>query len=150
MALTSFFRPGWLAFYMVASLCSQELFAQSKTERAEVNWGAARDEKKHGAFGGVEYNTADRVYIMVYRKGEPWLQVCNTDLVMLGETALPLEMGRVEHDWEDLMFLKDKVLLFTSVYRKDQKRTTLYARSYDLTDLHSLQPLQELLVLRCR
>ena len=147
MALTSFFRPGWLAFYMVASLCSQELFAQSKTERAEVNWGAARDEKKHGAFGGVEYNTADRVYIMVYRKGEPWLQVCNTDLVMLGETALPLEMGRVEHDWEDLMFLKDKVLLFTSVYRKDQKRTTLYARSYDLTDLHSLQPLQELLVL---
>jgi len=141
------YRRGLLGCAFAAYLGSPLLFAQSKTERAEVTWGDARDMKKHGAFSDVRHNTADKVYMIAYRKDEPWLQMCNTDLVMLGEIPLPLKMGRVEHDWENLMFLKDKIILFTSVYKKDKKTTTLYARSYDVSDLRPLKPAQELLVI---
>jgi hypothetical protein len=44
------------------------------------------------------------------------------------------------------MFLKDKIILFTSVYKKDKKTTTLFARTYDVSDLSPLKPAQELLV----
>lgn len=123
------------------------LIAQSKTDRAEVQWGEARDERKHGLFAGLQHHTQDRVYVVVYRKDDPWLQVFNTDQVLLKETALPLDMGSEEHEWEELMFLKERVVFFTSVYRKSKKLTTLYARSYDLDDLQPVGPMKDLMVL---
>jgi hypothetical protein len=123
------------------------LFAQSKTDRAEVQWGGPRDERKDGSFAGLQHHTQDRVYVVVYRKRDPWLQVFNTDQVLLKETALPLDMGAEEHEWEELMFLKERVVFFTSVYRKDKKLTTLYARSYDLDDLQPVGQMKDLMVL---
>lgn len=121
--------------------------AQSKTDRAEVNWGEARDLKQHGRFGSLQHHVQDRVYVTVYRKDDPWVQVFNTDRVLLKEIPLPMEMGREDHSWEELMFLKDRMVFLTSVYSKSAKRTTLYARCYDLDDLSAVGGMRELMAM---
>ncbi|HRO98277.1 MAG TPA: hypothetical protein PLN54_02460 [Flavobacteriales bacterium] len=136
---------------MVLPLCllaiTSSVLAQSKTDRAEVSWGEAREERKDGRFGGLQHQAQDRVYVIVHRKDDPWLQVFNTDQVLLKEIPLPMEMGREDHSWEELLFLKDRMVFLTSVYTKSEKRTTLYGRSYDLDGLSSIGGMRELMAM---
>ncbi|HEY0976523.1 MAG TPA: hypothetical protein VGE21_03550 [Flavobacteriales bacterium] len=127
-----FFPPlGALALTVLPFLS----IAQTKTDKAEVQWGQPRDMKVDGDFLDVEEHVGDDIFVTVRRKKDIWLQKIGTDLKVQREQALPLEMGRDEHSWEALLFQGDQIHLFTTFYDKSERTNSLYVRSYKQSDL---------------
>lgn len=111
------------------------LNAQTKTERAQVEWGDARDEKEHGDFRNVLHRTDEHIYVQVYRKKATWIQLFNKDLRMLKEREIEMELDKEDHKWESMIFQEDRIVFFTSVYDKGKATNTLFARIYGIEDL---------------
>jgi hypothetical protein len=119
-------------------------FAQTINEKVDVKWGEIT-KNKQGSFKSIPHNTADKIYIIVVKTSTPWIQVWSKDLNLIHEHELPLKVDGNWHEWEDLIFLRDKVILFTSTYVKSEKKTTLFARSYSVSDLSVHKQLNQLI-----
>lgn len=119
---------------LALALCSIA-HAQTKTERAQVAWGDARDEKEDGDFSQVLHRTDDHIYVKVFRKRSPWIQLFDRDLKMVKELEIPMELDKDDHEWEGILFQIDRILLFTSVFDNGKDANTLYVRAYGMSDL---------------
>jgi len=122
-----------LAFTIL--LIGGSLSAQTKTERAQVEWGNAREEKEHGDFQEVLHLTEDHIYVRVFRKRSSWIQKFNKDLTMVKEREIIMELDKQDHSPEATLFQEEDILLFTSVYDKGKDLNTLYVRVFGLGDL---------------
>jgi len=122
-----------LAFTIL--LIGGSLSAQTKTERAQVEWGNACEEKEHGDFQEVLHLTEDHIYVRVFRKRSSWIQKFNKDLTMVKEREIIMELDKQDHSPEATLFQEEDILLFTSVYDKGKDLNTLYVRVFGLGDL---------------
>lgn len=118
--------------------------AQTKTDKAEVRWGAPRVQKTDGSFSHVAHEKDGNIYVIVNRKDGSWLEILGPDLRVFRSQALPLEMGRNDHAWERLVFQDDRILFFTTFYDKSAKSNGLYVRSYNIDDLTPKANMQKL------
>lgn len=124
-----------LTLALPALLLSLPMAAQTKTERAQVTWGDPKDEKEHGDFNMVLHRTDDHIYVKVFRKKSPWIQLFDKDLKMVKEREIPMELDKDDHSWERILFQDDRILVFSSVFDKGNDANTLYVRAYGLSDL---------------
>ena len=114
---------------------TRPVHAQTKTDRAEVRWGAELNEKKDGDFGIVYHETEDHVYFSNWKKKELYITKMDRDLKVEYDRLVPLEINDEEHGLERIVFLGDQVVVFTSVYDKKDERTTLYKRVFNEADM---------------
>ena len=116
-------------------LIGRSTSAQTKTDRTQVQWGDARNDKEHGEFRSVIHRTDDHIFVRVLRKDEMWIQVFSKDLRMLGEREVLLKLGKMEHVLDSILVQGDRTYVFSSVYDKREVTSTLYVRIYSGTDL---------------
>ncbi|HEY0976522.1 MAG TPA: hypothetical protein VGE21_03545, partial [Flavobacteriales bacterium] len=125
--------------------------AQSVTDRASIEWGPIRDQKKDGFLSSVAHSGSHGYHLLVWRKRELALQLMDKDLRMVAECPLPLEVDRKEHKWLGLVFVDDKVHFFSSCYDRSGRTNTLYVRTYaqrDLSPIGTMRPLHTISALR--
>lgn len=109
--------------------------AQTKTERAEVYWGDALNEKTNGEFISVLHRTDELIYVEVDRKKAMWIQVYTKDLKLLGEREIVMELEKEEHRLRGILYQDDRILLFTAAYSKGRSSNSLYVRVFGSRDL---------------
>ncbi|HMC98287.1 MAG TPA: hypothetical protein VKG92_11565 [Flavobacteriales bacterium] len=119
-------------------------FSQSKTERANVDWGPAMDSGEDGAFHRVWHNTDDFVYVTMGRKKETFLTKLDRQCHVVYQKLLPFELNKVDHDLVDILFIDDRILVYTSAYDKKAKTTSLYLRVFNESDMTPIATIEKL------
>lgn len=109
--------------------------AQSKTDRASVDWGAEMSDSKDGNFSSVVGYTDDHVYMLMTTKKELFLQKTNASHKVEYKKLIPLKYDKDQHSLEDVFVLGDRVLVFTTFFDKKEKTNTLYMRVYNESNM---------------
>ena len=117
-------------------------FAQNKADHVQVKWSEMRTAKEHGDLRAVLNVSHDLIFILVDLNGSTQIQVFDHEMKMLKQIDVGSE-GKNKYIWEDCLFRKDRMLVFTSQYEKKSK--TLFARVYTLPDLLPLSTAVKLL-----
>lgn len=105
-------------------------FAQTKTDKATVTWGADMDFKTDGMFDGVIDDSGETTYMLMTRKRDVFLQRMD-GLKVTWQKQLELELDKDDLDQEGTYITKDQIIVFTSRFDKKAKSTQLYANTYD-------------------
>lgn len=109
--------------------------AQSKTQRADVRWGAELSAKADGAFNYVFDQSEEAVYMKVSQKKQAFIQKMGMDLRPIYKKLLPTKIGKHEHMIERLEVLGDRIAVFSSFFDKKTKVNTLYLRLFNEADM---------------
>ena len=109
--------------------------AQTKTQRAEVQWGPEYSAKKDGGFGYVFDHNEDAVYMKLQLKKEAFIQKMGMDLRSQYKKVLPMKIGKDQHGLERLEVLGDRIAVFTSFFNKKTKTNELYVRLFNEADM---------------
>jgi hypothetical protein len=115
----------------VASLFSVvAIQAQTKTDKAEVQWGPDMDIKTDGQFGSVMDDVNDAVFLSMSSKKE-WLIQRMDGLKVSYQKPVEMEMDKDDLSNEGVVFTNENVIIFTSLYDKKAGVNQLYASIYD-------------------
>ncbi|MBL7950963.1 MAG: hypothetical protein JNM62_04530 [Flavobacteriales bacterium] len=123
---------------------SGPLHAQSKTDRASVEWGAEMSDKKDGVFGSVFGHTDDAVYMTVFMKKERFVRKMDTGHRVQYQKLLPMEIGKNDHVLERIVLSGDKIIVFSSFFDKKEKQNSLYGRTFNASDMSPAGEMQKL------
>jgi hypothetical protein len=113
--------------------------AQTRTQRAEIQWGDVLVEKTHGNFVRMIDRTPDAMYQLMTTNKDGY-HVQRTDLTMNTVYMKPieLEMGKVELALEDIHIVGDKIIVFASIYDKKADEKNLFMKAYTTADMKSV------------
>jgi hypothetical protein len=111
--------------------------AQTKTDRADVNWAVPLDAKKEGVFESLLHTDDENAYLLFSYKKDLIIKRMDRNYKVLAEKVLPMKFDRDQHSLEDISFVGDKILVFTTNYSKKEKVSHLYLRVLGQTDLDS-------------
>jgi hypothetical protein len=109
--------------------------AQTKTQRAEVQWGTEYSAKKDGGFGYVFDHSEDAVYMKLQLKKETFIQKMGMDLRSQYKKVLPMKIGKDQHSLERMDVLGDRIAVFTTFFNKKTKTNELYVRQFKESDM---------------
>jgi hypothetical protein len=104
--------------------------AQTKTDKAEVQWGPDMDIKTDGQFGSVMDDVNDAVFLSMSSKKE-WLIQRMDGLKVSYQKPVEMEMDKDDLSNEGVVFTNENVIIFTSLYDKKAGVNQLYASIYD-------------------
>ncbi len=113
------------------------LQAQKKTDRAEVNWAPPLDAKKEGVFESLLHTDEENAFLLFSQKKELILKRMNREYRTLAQEVIPMKFDKAEHSMEEISFVGDKILIFTTSYDKKEKVSHLYLRVLGQDDLNS-------------
>ena len=117
-------------FWAFLVLFNLPLQAQTKTERATVEWGPEMNDSKDGAFDMVVGYTDDFVYMLVWQKKERFLRKMDASHRIVYQKLLPMEIDKDDHALETVQVLDDRILVFSSYFDKKADINTLFVRSF--------------------
>ncbi|MBK6551496.1 MAG: hypothetical protein IPG11_13985 [Flavobacteriales bacterium] len=117
-------------FWAFLVLLNLPLQAQTKTERATVEWGPEMNDSKDGAFDMVVGYTDDFVYMLVWQKKERFLRKMDASHRIVYQKLLPMEIDKDDHALETVQVLDDRILVFSSYFDKKADINTLFVRSF--------------------
>lgn len=127
--------------FRTAALCLTFLVvavasAQTKTQRAEIQWSEVLEDKVHGDFVRMIDRTDDATYELMSSKKEGFL-IQRMDLSMhtVYSKRIELEMGKVEMELEDIHIIGDKIIVFASIYDKKADEKNLFMKAYGTADM---------------
>ena len=63
---------------------------------------------------------------------------------MVYQKLLPFELNKVDHDLVDILFIDDRILVYTSAYDKKAKTTSLYLRVFNESDMTPIATIEKL------
>jgi hypothetical protein len=129
---------------MLLCLHVQFSHAQSKTERASVEWGKEMSDGKDGAFTEVVGYTDDHVYMTVEVKKETFLRKMDHKFRTVYQKLLPLTFDKNEHTLKEVVVFGDQILVFTTFLDKKAKTTSVYLRRYNEADMKPQGRIQRL------
>lgn len=112
--------------------------AQTKTERASVEWGPEMEANKEGSFGDVIGYTDEYIYMTTYLKKETFLRKMDLRYKTVYQKLIPLTIDKAEHSLEDIAVFGDRILVFTENYDKKAKQRTLFLRVFNEEDMSPL------------
>ncbi|MBK6552044.1 MAG: hypothetical protein IPG11_16815 [Flavobacteriales bacterium] len=92
-------------FWAFLVLLNLPLQAQTKTERATVEWGPEMNDSKDGAFDMVVGYTDDFVYMLVWQKKERFLRKMDASHRIVYQKLLPMEIDKDDHALETVQVL---------------------------------------------
>ncbi|MBK9421575.1 MAG: hypothetical protein IPN44_11085 [Flavobacteriales bacterium] len=119
--------------FMVAlttAMCVSASWAQTRTDKAEVQWGPDMDFKTDGQFSYVMDDIGDAVFLRMSRKKEALVQRMD-GLKVSYQKPMELEMDKDDLTSEGTVFTKDNVIVFSSMFDKKAGINQLYASTYD-------------------
>jgi hypothetical protein len=108
---------------------------QTKTQRAQVDWGPDLSMDKDGAFDEVFGNTSDHVYLTVFMKKELFVQKMDNRNKRIYHKVLPMKVDRQDHEMERILLFGDRILVFTRHFNKSVKTNDLYLRMFSEADM---------------
>ncbi len=120
------------------------LFAQMKTDQAEVAWGDELNTKKDGAFMNLIADTPDGVYQLMSLKGDPHVRKMGYDLSTKYLKPLDLEHDKKDLKLEKVSLVGDKLVQFASLFDKKNEETVLYMKTYEAADMRSVGRVQRI------
>lgn len=118
--------------------------AQTKTNRARVDWGPELSDKEHGYFDEVVGSTDTHVYMTVYLKKKPHVRKMDLNHKAVWQKEIPLELGKDEHDLKEVVLFGDKILVFTSHTNKKEKTSSVYLRVFSSDGFSPIGKLERL------
>ena len=119
-------------------------FAQSRTERASVEWGAEMNDSKDGAFDQVVGFTDEHVYMTVVQKKEIFLRKMDARHHIVYQKLVPMEINKDDHSMKEIMVIGDRILVFSTFYDKKEKQNSLYLRVFSEADMSPVGRIQRL------
>ena len=138
MTIRAFFASA--AFALLAA----SLPAQTKTDRASVNWGKEMDSGNDGLFDEVVGYTDDHVYMTVQLKKETFIRKMDTIHRVVYQKLLPLTIDKNDHSLKEVVVFGDKILVFTTFLDKKNKTTSVYLRTFNEADMKPIGRLKKL------
>lgn len=114
-----------------ALLIAVGMFAQTRTDRANVTWGPELNDRKAGDFGRLFGQDDEAVFMTMALKKQLMVQKMNGDLASLYSKPLLMEMGKKDLVLEDIMVIGARIVAFASIYDKHEDLNTLYMRTFD-------------------
>ena len=115
---------------------------QSKTERAQVQWGPELSDSKDGDFQDVFGYTEEHVYMTVLQKKEVFIQKMDMGFHVAYKKVLPLEIDKKDHRLELLQVFGERILVFTTFFDKKEKTNNLYLRMFSTLDMSPIGRMQ--------
>jgi hypothetical protein len=109
--------------------------AQTKTERASVEWGPEMVANKEGDFSDVVAYTDEHIYMTTFLKKEIFLRKMGLNYSTVYQKLIPLTIDKEDHGLEDIAVFGDRILIFTSHFDKKEKKRTLYLRVFNESDM---------------
>lgn len=120
-----------LVHLCLIALSAVTSFAQTKTDRATVEWGPEMADNKDGVFGEVFGHTDHAVYMSVFLKKERFIRKMDMNYKVVYQKVLPMEIDRDDHLIERTVLAGDRILVFTSHFDKREKQNALYVRVFE-------------------
>lgn len=122
-----------LGLLLLAAVASMPAGAQSKTDKADVDWGPPLNAKEDGSFSRVSGVNDEALFLDMYYKKESQLQRMDLDLKKAYMKPVSYELDKKDLSSEGIWYVKDKVLVFSSLLDKKQDENNLFVQVYDQT-----------------
>jgi len=108
--------------------------AQTKTDAAEVNWGAELNEKVDGDFLSIVGETDEAIYQTMFFKKKLHVQKMDLNMKVLYMKPVEMEFDKKDHTLEGIHVTKDRILVFSSLFDKKEDRNNMYVRVFNESD----------------
>ncbi len=119
--------------------------AQTKTDKAQVNWGSDMDMKEDGTFMDVIGDLDNSIYMLMGRHNKPFIQRMD-GLKVAYQKPLELELDKKELVLKRVMLTRTEILVFATRYDKKVDEFTLYYSSYDQASFNPLKRFEQVAV----
>ncbi|MBL8000828.1 MAG: hypothetical protein JNL05_02595 [Flavobacteriales bacterium] len=121
---------------VATAMLAGQVHAQTKTQRADIEWGDLLDDKKDGDFRRVIDRTGDAVYQLMYSKKDGFLvQRMDLDMRPVYRKPIELEMGKDELELEDVHIIGRNIVVFASSHDKRNDERNLFVKVYAAADM---------------
>ena len=120
--------------------------AQTKTDKAQVNWGADMDMKADGTFMDVIGDIDNSIYMLMGRHNKPFIQRMD-GLKVAYQKPLELELDKKDLVLKKVMLTRTEILVFSTRYDKKVDEFTLYFSSYDQESFNPLKRFERVAVI---
>lgn len=108
--------------------------AQTKTDAADVNWGAELNDKTDGDFVSVIGEDKDAVYQLMSKKRDLMVQRMDMTMKVVYQKPLEMELDKKDLTLEGLELVGQNIVVFTSLFDKKNDQNNMYMRVYDASD----------------
>ncbi len=132
-----------LLLAVAALITATSAFAQTKTDKAQVNWGADMDMKEDGTFMDVIGDVDNSIYMLIGRHNKPFIQRMD-GLKVAYQKPVDLELDEKDLVVKRVMLTKTEILVFATRYDKKAEENTLYFSSYDQDDFKPLKRFEKI------
>jgi len=130
--------------FSAALFLAPSLHAQSKTDKADVTWGAEEDIKKDGTFEYVIADDGDAVYQSMSRKRDLFVQRMDLGLHVTYQKQIDLELDKKKLVLRRTLITQDNVVVFASYYDKKLDENQLYTETYAKSDFSPVKRLTKI------
>jgi hypothetical protein len=113
-----------------ALLLAAPSFAQTKTDKAHVQWGADLNIKDDGEFLEVIDDYDNSTFLLVKRKKDVFVQRMD-GLKAIWQKPLDLELDKNDLTLQRILVTKEDLIVFASSYDKKLNENSLFACSFD-------------------
>ena len=111
-------------------LFATSLVAQTKTDKAHVNWGTDMTVKEDGLFDEIVGDKDNTIFMLMHRKKDLFMQ--RTDgLKVAWQKPVDLERDKKDMTLRTVILTKSEIMVFSTYYDKKLDENSLYLSSYD-------------------
>lgn len=104
--------------------------AQTKTDKAHVNWGADMDKKEDGTFMDVIDDIDNSTFMVMGRHNKPFIQRMD-GVKVAWQKPLELKMDKNDLELRRILLTENEILVFATHYSKKDNENSLYLSTYD-------------------
>ena len=119
---------------VLALLASARVVAQTKTNKAHVQWGRGLPDKEDGKFDRVIGDIDNSSYLLIQRK-DNWFVQRMDGVKMAWQKPIDTEMDKHDLNVHTLLLMQEELLVFTSIYDKKENENRLFVSTYARADL---------------
>lgn len=122
--------------FTAALLLSSVAFAQTKSEKVDISWGAEQKASKKISLEDLVGYDESGFYALKSKKGHLFfLEHYNEEMNLVKSVELNLENGKDENTFEFIVQWNDQLLLFSSLLDKKSKKNNLYVQTINKESL---------------
>ena len=119
---------------IIGALAAMPLFAQTKTQNAEVTWGPDLNDKTDGDFSQVIGQDKEALYQLMSRKRDMFVQRMDLNMHVQYQKQLELEYNKKDMALEGVRVVGDNIVVFSSLYDRKEDQNNLYMKVYEAKD----------------
>ncbi|MBS1546984.1 MAG: hypothetical protein JST38_07290 [Bacteroidetes bacterium] len=122
----------FLAVPLLLAMANPAL-AQTKTDKAHVQWGADQTDKENGKFNMVIGDMDNSSYLLVQRK-DKWFVQRMDGVKTAWQKPIDSELDKHDLNVHTLLVMQDEILVFTQMYDKKDNENRLFVSTYARAD----------------